>query len=235
MHQWESSLWKEAWIFGLSSLLSLRHMDCPVCVSGQVEISEDIGWQYFCMACTLFEILHISAMSQLTIMSFFNNAWEQMWYWHAFICWSRSRSYITAEKMAVVLNERSFCHCHGGQSHASECCFIENPDDIKILIFILFEQDSLVPKNCQNGNVIRLLMLEEDSLKQKDCENGQVVRFVMLTDLLSMEWVSLMASLEHQTPICAIQCNHSLYIGIIIFPHTDNTQSTGWNNLRKNE
>ena len=27
------------------------------------------------------------------------------------------------------------------------------------------------------------------------------------------------------------QCNHSLYIGIIIFPHIDNTQSTGHNLL----
>ena len=28
-------------------------------------------------------------------------------------------------------------------------------------------------------------------------------------------------------------CNHSLYIGIIIFPHTDNPQSTGHNLLEE--
>ena len=30
-------------------------------------------------------------------------------------------------------------------------------------------------------------------------------------------------------------CDHNLYIGIIIFPHIDNPQSTGYNYLRKKQ
>ena len=31
------------------------------------------------------------------------------------------------------------------------------------------------------------------------------------------------------------QCNHNLNIGIIIFPHIDNPQSTGYNQPKKNK
>ena len=51
---------------------------------------------------------------------------------------------------------------------------------------------------------------------------------------LASEWVikfnSLSGDSRQQGPYSPYKlCNHSLYIGIIIFPHIDNTQSTGHN------
>ena len=48
------------------------------------------------------------------------------------------------------------------------------------------------------------------------------------------EWVikfnSLFGTARHWGPYSPYKpCNHNLYIGIIIFPHTDNTQYTGYN------
>ena len=47
------------------------------------------------------------------------------------------------------------------------------------------------------------------------------------------EWLSLTAfwgDSGHQGPYSPYKpCNHSLYIGIIIFPHIDNAQSAGHN------
>ena len=51
------------------------------------------------------------------------------------------------------------------------------------------------------------------------------------------EWViiSLFLDSGHWGPCSPNkQCNHNLYIGIIIFPHIDNTQSTGYNWIKKN-
>ena len=52
--------------------------------------------------------------------------------------------------------------------------------------------------------------------------------------IIGSEWVikfnSLFGDSGHQGPYSPHKpCNYSLYIGIIIFPHIDNAQSTGYN------
>ena len=42
-----------------------------------------------------------------------------------------------------------------------------------------------------------------------------------------IKFIGLFGYIVHQGPYKP--CNHNLYIGIIIFPHIDNPQSTGYN------
>ena len=44
------------------------------------------------------------------------------------------------------------------------------------------------------------------------------------------KWLSLMAFLGRRGP-CS-PCNRNIHIGIIIFPHIDDTQSTGYNHFK---
>ena len=45
-----------------------------------------------------------------------------------------------------------------------------------------------------------------------------------------IKFISLLGDRGHQGPYSPYKpCNQNLYIGIIIFPHIDNPQSTGYN------
>ena len=45
-----------------------------------------------------------------------------------------------------------------------------------------------------------------------------------------IKFISLFGDRGHRGPYSQYKpCNHNLYIGIIIFPHIDNPQSTGYN------
>ena len=45
-----------------------------------------------------------------------------------------------------------------------------------------------------------------------------------------IKFISLFGDRDHRGPYSPHKlCNHYLYIGIIIFPHIDNPQSTGYN------
>ena len=45
-----------------------------------------------------------------------------------------------------------------------------------------------------------------------------------------IKFIGLFANRGHRGPYSPYKpCNHNLYIGIIIFPHIDNPQSTGYN------
>ena len=45
-----------------------------------------------------------------------------------------------------------------------------------------------------------------------------------------IKFIGLFGDRGHQGPLSPYKpCNHNLYIGIIIFPHIDNPQSTGYN------
>ena len=51
-----------------------------------------------------------------------------------------------------------------------------------------------------------------------------------------IKFIGLFGDRGHQGPYSPYKpCNHNLYIGIIIFPHIDNPQSTGYINLRKKQ
>ena len=45
-----------------------------------------------------------------------------------------------------------------------------------------------------------------------------------------IKFIGLLGDRGHRGPYSPYKpCNHNLYIGIIIFPHIDNPQSTGYN------
>ena len=46
-----------------------------------------------------------------------------------------------------------------------------------------------------------------------------------------IKFISLFGDREHQGPYKL--CNHNIYIGIIVFPHIDDPQSTGYNKPKK--
>ena len=47
---------------------------------------------------------------------------------------------------------------------------------------------------------------------------------------IEIKFIGLFGDRGHQGPYSPyMPCNHNLYIGIIIFPHIDNPQSTGYN------
>ena len=69
---------------------------------------------------------------------------------------------------------------------------------------------------------------------------GSIPKYVIykqfvVSDIMNSEWLNVTAFLGtgdsgQQGPYSPYKlCNHSPYIGIIIFPHIDNTQSTGHN------
>ena len=61
-----------------------------------------------------------------------------------------------------------------------------------------------------------------------------IYKHFVVSDIMNTEWVikfnSLSGDSGQRGPYSPYKlCNHSLYIGIIIFPRIDNTQSTGHN------
>ena len=69
--------------------------------------------------------------------------------------------------------------------------------------------------------------------------NVSIIKEIVSYEVVS-EWVikfnGLSGDSGHRGPYSPYKpYNHSLYIGIIIFPHIDNTQSTDHNELKKKE
>ena len=62
----------------------------------------------------------------------------------------------------------------------------------------------------------------------QDCSNYIAYTLELLQT--EIKFIGLFKSRGHRGPYSPYKpCNHNLYIGIIIFPHIDNPQSTGYN------
>ena len=60
---------------------------------------------------------------------------------------------------------------------------------------------------------------------------SKCTHFTFIESERGIKFIGLFGDRGHRGPYK--QCNHNLYIGIIIFPHIDNPQSTGYNQPEK--
>ena len=79
---------------------------------------------------------------------------------------------------------------------------------------------------------MKLLIHSPTSLVQLlKFQNGDVISTLTLLSIeREIKFISLFEDRGHRGPYSPYKLfNHNLYIGIIIFPHIDNPQSTGYN------
>ena len=80
----------------------------------------------------------------------------------------------------------------------------------------------------KNNSIWQILLPAQDTMISISKES-----LVVISKLLwerEIKFIGLFGDRGHRGPYSPYKpCNHNLYIGIIIFPHTDNPQSTGYN------
>ena len=91
----------------------------------------------------------------------------------------------------------------------------------------MFYQPSLVDTMDSTARIAQ--SLKEDKEVEKTTLS-ETLNTSSSTFKREIKFISLFGDRGHRGPYSPYKlCNHNLYIGIIIFPHIDNPQSTGYN------